>query len=147
KPTSPFWCHGAAGIGRLFLHLARLGLMEEAGDIAVGAARSTARHARWASPTQCHGLSGNIEYLLDCYQATGKEAWLTEARSLARLMRTFAVERMGDRYYPAEFATTFTPDYLTGFAGVAVCLLRLAEPEHRPRQLSREGFRAVDAMK
>ncbi|HXT37144.1 MAG TPA: class IV lanthionine synthetase LanL [Chloroflexota bacterium] len=140
-PTAPFWCHGAAGVGRLFLHAARLGLLPEAAPIVEGAARATARHARWANPTQCHGLSGNIEFLLDCYQTTGKEAWLTEARSLAKLLQAFAVERQGNLYYPSEQPTTFTPDYLVGFAGVAVCLLRLAEPESRPRQLSRAGFR------
>ncbi|HVA89668.1 MAG TPA: class IV lanthionine synthetase LanL [Chloroflexota bacterium] len=140
-PTTPFWCHGAAGVGRLFLHAARLGLMPDAARIAEGAARSTARHARWANPTQCHGLSGNIEFLLDCYQTTRKEVWLTEARSLAKLLQAFAMERKGDLYYPSEFPHTFTPDYLVGFAGVAVCLLRLAQPRWRPRQLSREGFR------
>jgi hypothetical protein len=29
---------------------------------------------------------------------------------------------------------------MTGGAGIAMCLLRLADPDHRPRQLSRSGF-------
>ena len=76
----------------------------------------------------------------------GKEAWLYETRALAQLPQAFAAERKSDLYYPSEFPTTFTPDYMTGFAGVAVCLPRLAEPEHRTRQLSRDGFRAAGAI-
>ena len=80
-PVSPFWCHGAAGIGRFFLHAAELDLMPNAAELATGALRGTALGARWAGPTQCHGLAGNIEILLDGYQATGDETWLTEARA------------------------------------------------------------------
>ena len=135
------WCHGACGIGRFFLHAAQLEALPEAGRLWAGAARSVARGARRAGPTQCHGLAGNIEFLLDALQATGDRAYLAEARSLGSILETFALERGGMLVWPSEEPTVVTPDYWIGYAGVAVCLLRLADPERLPHQLSRRGFR------
>ena len=69
-----FWCHGAAGIGRFFLHAGALRIMEEAGEVAKRASRTVAIGTRWSSPVQCHGLAGNIEFLLDMAQTTGDAA-------------------------------------------------------------------------
>lgn len=135
-----FWCHGAAGIGRFFSHAARLDLLPEAADVAARAAWAVARGARWAGPTQCHGLAGNIECLLDVAQATGDRSYRAEAQSLARLLEAFASERAGGLMWPSESPLVFTPDYMVGYAGVAVCLLRLGAPERLAHQLSRAGF-------
>ncbi len=112
-----------------------------AADLAARAARTVARGARSLGPTQCHGLAGNIEFLLDMFQATGDGAYLAEARSLARLLEAFSHEKNGSLVWPSDVSDTFSPDYMTGYAGVAVCLLRLSDPERLPHQLSREGFR------
>lgn len=125
--TMAFWCHGAAGIVRLLL---RLG----ATDVARRGAYVAARGARWAEATQCHGLSGNIECLLDVYQATGDESYLREARSLERLLHPFVPEPGSD----SELASN--PGFTVGAAGVAACLLRLAAPDTRPHLLSLRGF-------
>jgi hypothetical protein len=53
--------------------------------------------------------------------------------------RGVAVERNGDLLWPSEDPATFTPAYMVGYAGVAVGLLRLADPRGRPRQLTRAG--------
>jgi hypothetical protein len=140
EPTSAFWCHGAVGIGRFFLRAAERGLLPEAADLAARAGRTAARGTRWASPTQCHGLAGNIEFLLDLYRASGDAAYLSEARSLGRLLEAFGRERRGRLVFPSESPAVVTPDYMVGYAGVAVCLLRLADPARRPHQLSRDGF-------
>lgn len=140
-PTAAFWCHGAAGIGRFFLHAARTDLIPGALDIATRAARMVARGTRNAGPTQCHGLAGNIEFLLDVYRETGDRAYLNEAHSLARLLEAFAQERDGHLVFSAERPDVFTPDYMVGYAGVALCFLRLSDPDRIPHQLSREGFR------
>ena len=140
-----FWCHGSAGIGQFFLHAASLGVVPGAMGMAERAARMVAQATRWACPAQCHGLSGSIEFLLDMFQATGQAAYLTDARTLARLLDASASERDGGLVWPSESPTVFSPDYMTGYAGVAVCLLRLADPERLPRQLSRAGFRVCPA--
>jgi hypothetical protein len=110
-------------------------------DLVAGAARAVARGTRWAGPTQCHGLAGNIEFLLDVYQDTSDPAYLREARSLGRLMEVFAGERDGFLVWPSDSPSVVTPDYMVGYAGVAACLLRLADPDRRPHGLSRVGFR------
>jgi tRNA A-37 threonylcarbamoyl transferase component Bud32 len=135
------WCHGATGIGRFFLHAARHELLPGAAGTAARAARMAARGTRWAGPVQCHGLAGAIELLLDVYQAEGRHEYLAEARSLARLLESFAVERDGLLVWPSDSPVEFTPAYMVGYAGVAVCLLRLSAPERLPHQLSRRGFR------
>jgi hypothetical protein len=140
-PAGAAWCHGATGVGRFFLHAAQLDTLPEAADIAALAARTAARGARSRGPTQCHGLAGNIEFLLDMFQATCDQAYLAEARSLARLLEAFAYEQDGLLSWPSDSPDVFTPDYTTGYAGVAVCLLRLGAPEEIPHQLSRSGFR------
>jgi len=139
--TSAFWCHGAAGISRFFLHLSRLDGLQGAEDLAQRGGLASARTVRWASPTQCHGLAGNIELLLDLYQASGNDAYLIEARSMGRLLDAFRTERDGHLVWPSETPAVITPDYMVGYAGVAVCMLRLAAPERRPHGVSRAGFR------
>jgi lantibiotic modifying enzyme len=145
-PTTPFWCHGAAGIGGFLLRLAARVHRPDLLALAQRAAYSAARGARWAGPVQCHGLAGNIEFLLDCYQTTGEHMYLVEARTLAQLLIAWASEAEGALRWPAEAPHVFTPDYLVGYAGVAVCLLRLSDPEPRPSLLSRAGFRYRPAM-
>ncbi len=146
RTFAAFWCHGSAGIGQFFLRAARLDVVPEAAGMAERAARTVAQATRWSCPAQCHGLSGSIEFLLDLYQQTREAAYLDDARTLARLLDAFASERDGGLIWPSESPTVFSPDYMTGYAGVAVCLLRLADPERLPRQLSRAGFRSTHSF-
>lgn len=136
----PFWCHGAAGVGQFFVHAARLGVIEAARELAARAARSATKGALWSSPTQCHGLAGNIEFVLDMLQATGDASHLRDARLLGRVLQCFALQSDGFLVWPSESPAIVTPDYMVGYAGVAACLLRLGSPEYLPRQLSRRGF-------
>jgi lantibiotic modifying enzyme len=136
------WCHGAAGVGRFFLHAAQLGVTQEAADIARRAAWTVVRGARGINPVQCHGLAGTIEFAFDARALLEDDpsynAWLW---SLARLLEAFAVERDGLLVFPSESPAVYSPDYMVGYAGVAMCLLRLGNPDGQPHQLSRRGFR------
>jgi tRNA A-37 threonylcarbamoyl transferase component Bud32 len=146
KPPNPaFWCHGAAGMAKFFLHAARLEVLPEARSLAERGAWATARGSRWSNPVQCHGLSGNIELLVDMYQYTRESFWLDEARELARLLQAYAVERQGHLYWPSEAPTVFSPAYMVGYSGVAACFLRLAEPERLPGLLDWVPTRPVRA--
>jgi lantibiotic modifying enzyme len=140
-PFGAAWCHGATGIGSFFLHASKLDALPGAAEIAARAARTTARGARSQGPVQCHGLAGNIEFLLDMYGGTGDRAYLAEVRSMARLLEAFSREKGGLLVWPSDSPEVYSPDYMIGYAGVAVCLLRLGDPEEMPRQLSRRGFR------
>ncbi|MGH2409305.1 MAG: lanthionine synthetase LanC family protein, partial [Chloroflexota bacterium] len=138
-PAGRLWCHGASGIALLFLHLAQVDALPGAWEVARRAARTTGMGARAISPVQCHGLAGQIETLLDV-AAAGDQRSGEDAARLGMLLEAFAVERDGLMMFSSESPTIFTPDYMVGYAGVAVCLLRLSDPG-RPRQLSRAGFR------
>jgi serine/threonine protein kinase len=141
-----YWCHGGAGIGRFFLHLARHNLVPDAEETATRAAYTVAHMTRWTGPTQCHGLAGNCEFLLDMYQATGEQGFLTDAFLFGRLLETFARKQDGYTVFSSDSPTTFTPDYMVGYGGIAMCLLRLGAPERLPHQLSRAGFRVHTTM-
>jgi hypothetical protein len=139
QPEMAFWCHGAAGIARFLLHLFEIGGDRQRLDMACRAARVITLGTRWAGPTQCHGLSGNIECLLDVYQVTGEEAYLKDARVMAALLPAFALKRSGQ----LVFVTDHDREHLGfthGAAGVAACLLRLVNPTVRPHLLSVAGF-------
>jgi lantibiotic modifying enzyme len=137
----PLWCHGATGIGQFFLHGQETGLVSGAAEVTERAALATGLGARAAGPSQCHGLAGNIEFLLDVYQASGDARHLSHARSLAHLLEGFALMRKGRVSWCSEVPDLVTPDYMVGYSGVAMTLLRLADPQQRPRQLTVAGFR------
>ena len=136
-----YWCHGASGISTFLLHASEHQCFPEAGALARRAAWTVARGSRWAGPTQCHGLAGNIECLLDIFQASGEQGWYTEARALAILLEAFAVRQRDSLAWSSDDPSRVSPDYLLGYAGVLTSLLRLANPDQQPRQLSRRGFR------
>ena len=138
--TGACWYDGATGIGQFFLHAALLGAIPEAADLAARAARTAARGARWAGPTQSHGLAGNIEFLLDMFQATGDHTYLSEAHGLAHLLEAWMEERDGGLICLSVWPDTLPPGCVVGYGGIALCLLRLGDPEHMPRLLSRHGF-------
>jgi lantibiotic modifying enzyme len=135
----PFWCHGATGIGRLFLHAWRLDVFASAPDLVHRAARAAAWGARWSAPTLCHGLAGNAELLLDVARWTGERDPLERAHELIDLVSAFAVDSEDGRAWISEAPRQITPDYLVGYAGIALVFLRLACPD-RVHLLSRAGF-------
>jgi lantibiotic modifying enzyme len=138
-----FWCHGAAGITRF---LARLGqLSEDAGalELARRGALVVATGTRWSGVSQCHGLAGNVECLLDMYQTTTEESYLVDAMSMARLMHAFAVEH-DERFRLTTGRGSSNPGFSTGCAGVAACLLRLTDPHTRPHLLSLRSFNGTN---
>jgi serine/threonine protein kinase len=141
-PAGLSWIHGVTGIGKFFLRLALMNVTPDAWESARQAARTVIRAARWTDPTQNHGLAGNIEFLLDMYQATGEQTFLREAHAFARLLDAFAQQQNGQLVFSSDFPILFTPDYMLGYGGIALCLLRLSEPEQMPHQLSCDGFRS-----
>jgi hypothetical protein len=141
EPVAAYWCHGAAGIGRFWLHAMSLDLVPGAASLAERAIATAARGIRWAGPTQCHGLAGAIELLIDGYQIMKDPALLQQARIVEQLLLSFAYKVDGKLVWPSETPRVITPDYNVGYAGIVGALLRLADPECRPHGLSRHGFR------
>lgn len=139
EPHGAYWCHGATGIGSFFLHLAHLQALPKAQLLAERAARTVAYGNRACNPVQCHGLSGNIEFLLDMAQHTKNQQYIRWAFELATLLEAFALEKDGMLMWSSESPIIITPDYQVGYAGIAMTLLRLGNLQ-RPRQLGRNGL-------
>ncbi len=127
EASPPFWCHGAGGIGTFFLHAAQSGLTEKALVMAQKAAKAVACGTRSAGPTQCHGLAGSIEFLLDMYQATNNPYWRSQAYALAHMLEAYAVTQDDTQVWFTDEPDTIAPGYLNGFSGIALCLLRLSD--------------------
>ncbi|WP_342736294.1 lanthionine synthetase LanC family protein [Bradyrhizobium sp. B117] len=123
-----YWCHGTAGIGRFFLKLfestADLGFL----GIAIRCGETVAKGARRAGTTQCHGLAGSIELLLDLRAATGRVELLDAAFELGTLLARYGVERAGTFTWQSESPDLITSDFMVGQAGIGECFLRLADP-------------------
>lgn len=133
-PTHVFWCHGAAGIGKFFLHAAQLGVIPDALSIAARAARTVARGSRWAGPSQCHGLAGNIEFLLDMFEVTHDPEHMAASALLTRLLITQIADSNAMVDWSDEATELSSPDYMLGYGGVAATLARLCGAGQMPRQ-------------
>lgn len=123
-----FWCHGGTGIGHFFLRAGLAGIVPDGIEWAERAAHGMIWGTRWATPPQCHGLAGNIDFLLNLYLVTGNLHYYREALNFGALLDAFGIEKEGHLVWSSESPTVFTPDYMVGFAGVVTTLLRLADP-------------------
>lgn len=131
-PTAALWCHGAAGVARFLLHAARIGVVPDAA--AEAASRAAAKGARWVGPSQCHGLAGNADVLIDFFRHSGEASYLDDARHLAGLLEAYLVEP--DDLHPVSPGAIRSSDLMTGEAGLLACFLRLTEPALVPHVLS-----------
>jgi lantibiotic modifying enzyme len=132
EPLGAMWCHGSTGVGRFFLNAHRHRVFPEARTIAERAGRTVGYGARSIGPVQCHGLAGNIEFLVDLFRATDNELYLRQAGVLAELLRAFAFKRKGQLLWCSDQATSTSVEYVTGFPGVATSMLRLADTSRGP---------------
>lgn len=124
-----FWCHGGVGIGQFLLRAGVAGIVPDGIEWAERAAHGMVWGTRWSTPTQCHGLAGNIDFLLNLYLVTNNDKYYREALGFAALLDAFGIEEGGVLAWSSESPTVFTPDYMVGYAGVVTTLLRLATPE------------------
>jgi lantibiotic biosynthesis protein len=138
-PGSPavcpaLWCHGATGIG-----LSRMALfgLDEHPSLAAEAAAALQSVTAAASQslqgypeeglTVCHGLGGTLLLLLAAHQVLGESEHLAASRWVAER----ALDRLGDQ--PAAWPSGvrgggFSPGLMTGLAGTAYVLARVADP-------------------
>jgi serine/threonine protein kinase len=129
----PFWCHGPAGVGAFFLDLWREARDPSTLAVVEAAAHSVVESGRWLGISQCHGLAGSVDYLLDCEHAIGSGRWGIAARELGVLLaqRASANSR-------AELSTSGL-GLFTGYPGALLALMRLSHPDPSHRLLG-PGF-------
>ena len=124
------WCNGAPGVGLFYAKAyevlgepSYLETAEAAGEttFAYGDVRS--------NPSQCHGLAGNAELLIELYRITRDALWLERAHDFAT--RVFAYRKTtpeGD-VWPADEPGYDSPDFMCGAAGTGHFFLRLLAPD------------------
>ena len=119
------WCHGAPGIARFLLRA--YDVTTESGylDAALRAVRMVAKGAPWAGSTQCHGLAGNLEAVMDAFLRTGSPDHLQAARALGAGLRSY--ETPGG--WLSDELSTGCLDLMLGEAGIGAAFLRLANPQ------------------
>jgi lantibiotic modifying enzyme len=132
------WCSGVSGIGTFLVRLWRATGDEQAGTLARQAG-ATILANRWQhSPSVCHGLAGNGEFLLDLHEADPDGGYLSGAEAIAEAMLARDIRRRGRLLLPDETQSAVVADYGTGLAGALAFLLRLRDgtprlllPDHR----------------
>ena len=125
------WCHGAPGVG-----LARMDMQrdwqdpyfDQEIDIAL---KVTQAYGFKDYNNLCHGNLGNIELLLQAAELRGK---LEDQKSYAHYVDAI-LQQLAQGVYCQRLPLAATPGLMTGAAGVAYQLLRLAFPERLPSVL------------
>jgi hypothetical protein len=96
-------------------------------DLAVRAAVAV-RRSRWhVGPSQCHGLAGDAEFLLDLAEALGDGQYRDWAREMAAAIYVRHALHNGRMVAPDETGTAVAADFNTGLAGVLALLLRIRD--------------------
>lgn len=132
RPMSASWCQGLAGIGTTLVHAARL----FGDDGLLAAARTAAGGCLAIAPrvplvTQCCGLAGTGEFLLDLAVATGDLRYRNQAMEVLSLMLLRSGGRRSAPKFPDTSMATETPGWATGASGVLSFLRRLVDPPSR----------------
>ena len=132
RTRMPHWCSGSSGIGTFLLRL-YAATDEPAIGAYAGAAAVAVHRSRWhSSPSACHGLAGDGQYLVDVAQVLGTDIYRTWARDLVEAMAVRHCRRAGKLLVPDETGRAVVADYQTGLAGVVSFLLRLRHDGPRP---------------
>jgi lantibiotic modifying enzyme len=123
------WCHGAPGVGlfyikafELFKELAYIRKAQGAGE-----ATYQYRDVR-GNPSQCHGLAGNAELLLELYRVTLNPIWLERARDFFLDIFEYRKTTPEGDLWQADEPGYYSPDFLCGASGTGHFFLRLWQP-------------------
>jgi len=131
------WCHGAPGIGMARLYAGKVFDRQNYYDDVMKAVKTTCKHnsiEALGNVSLCHGLSGNMELLLQTSVLMKDHSLLEEAEAAADLIISSYISKKiplpGGVGNGAE-----TPGFMTGNAGVGYFLLRMYNPAKFPSVL------------
>ena len=123
------WCHGAPGIALSRLRGYELTQHPALKTEALTAVQTTARQLTWEQQSnfsQCHGLAGNSDVLLEAADILNQPEWRTQAQ---------AIGQMGQERYRQTglwanglYNSFQLPDFMLGLSGTGYFYLRLADP-------------------
>lgn len=126
------WCSGSSGIGSYLIRAWTAFGDDRYLDFARAAAVAV-RADQWTLPAvSCHGVPGNMDFLLDMADATGSPAYRDWAAQAVPALAARATVRDGRLLCPDDGGLDVVAGHHTGVAGVVAALLRLHRP-HTPR--------------
>jgi len=129
RPMAASWCQGLAGIGTTLVRGARLFNDERLLKAAQAAATGCLAVApRVALVTQCCGLAGIGEFLLDLAVVTDDTRYQKDAMDILHLMLTRSGGSRTAPSFPDTTLASSTPGWATGASGVLSYLRRLIDP-------------------
>lgn len=119
-----WWCHGAPGIAQAFLSL-----YEATGDAlhsgaAHGCLRTIAENLRAPNLSQCHGLAGLGELLMEGADVLGDADLRRKGAQVAHLLADLAAPVRAGCGWRVENLFTMEADLMTGSAGVMHVIAR-----------------------
>jgi hypothetical protein len=130
RVCEPYWEHGSAGIGSVFIRFATSLGEGHYQDVAERAALY-AYSKYTVLPSQFSGLSGVGEFMLDLFLATGREIYLDKTYAIADTVLHYAVKKPQGIAFPGRFLLRLSNDFSTGSAGVGLFLDRLLHRKPR----------------
>lgn len=121
------WCHGSPGVGLFFARAWEAFKEPWLLEVAEAAGETTFAYGDIRkNPSQCHGLSGNAELLLELHRLTGKPLWLDRVSAFARLAMGYRTDDGAGERWQSDEPGFCSPDFMCGAAGAGHFFLRLA---------------------
>ena len=126
KLTRCQWSHGAPGVGLAFLRASEILGEPRLRHAALMAGEATFHYGDFRNnPTQCTGLAGGGDFLVELWRVTGDKRWLERAREFGEKVLTYrAILPEGDAW-PTDEPGLYSADFMYGAAGTGHFLLRL----------------------
>ena len=122
------WSHGAPGIGLTLLTAHRVLGEARYRECAVAAAEATWHYGDFRQNyTQCTGLAGGGELLLEIHRATGDTRWKDRAREFALQCVCYKETTPGGDAWPTDVPGLYSADFEYGASGVGHFLLRVLD--------------------
>lgn len=130
------WSHGAPGIGLTYLAAHRVFGDASYLATAIAAAEATFGYGDYrANYTQCTGLAGSGELLLETYRTTGDTKWKARALNFAHQCLNYRETTPVGDAWPTDGKGLYSADFDYGASGVGHFLLRVASDGKIPMAL------------
>lgn len=123
------WSHGAPGIGLVFLKAFEV--LEDTAylEVALKCGTTTVAYGDFRhNITQCIGLSGCGELLIELYRVTKDESWLQQAVAFAEMALTYRAQLPEGDAWPTDAPGLYSADFMYGASGLGHYFLRLWKP-------------------
>lgn len=127
------WSHGAPGVGITYLAAHRVLGDKTYLDLAKKAAEATYHYGDHRhNYTQCTGLAGGGELLLETHRATGEARWFDRAVDFAHQSITYRESTPEGDAWPTDAPGLYSADFDYGASGLGHFLIRLTAKDRVP---------------